>query len=149
MTSAWVGHFGEVTMVDRGTPARPAKGYVLPPPDIAKQWEEISPGLAEQLYKDALADSKHDRRTDWLQNGLQLTGQIAGVAVVILLVWFGRYCIQHNDAWVAATVLGAPMVALAVVFVLAKKPTGSLASSLRPHWGSGEARQDRPETESN
>ncbi|MEO5366478.1 MAG: DUF2335 domain-containing protein [Magnetococcus sp. WYHC-3] len=97
----------------------------LPPPAILKQYDELFPGAADQIFQMALDDAEHVHKMEEIQVNSIVHGHKAGQGIAFILSVMALGVVAYLGYLglesAAATVGGATLVGLAGVFVLGRK----------------------------
>jgi hypothetical protein len=97
---------------------------------VAREWDSVKPGLAQEIWEEFRADERHRRRLSWATIVQRSLGQIFALASVGGMLIFAKYCLDKGEPLVAAFAVGAPSISLAVIFGLSRMPGRTLENAV-------------------
>ncbi|MFJ4711819.1 hypothetical protein [Streptomyces sp. NPDC088785] len=97
---------------------------------VAREWEAVKPGLAQEIWDEFRADERHRRRLAWATVAQRGLGQLFALVSVGGMLVFAKYGLDKGEPLVAAFAVGAPSISLAVIFGLARMPGRTLEGAV-------------------
>ena len=89
----------------------------LPPPHALREYEEIIPGAADRILTMAERQSEHRMHIENNDSRRSYLGLAAGFLLSLAIIGAAIYLIVRGEAWVAVSLIGINVAALAGVFV--------------------------------
>jgi uncharacterized membrane protein len=123
----------------------------IPPPEILQKYNQVHPGLAEQIIAMAQSEAAHRRKMEEEVLAIQKHDQISyrrseligqGLGAIIALAGIGGSVYEAvNGAWVAASVLApTALLSIVVAFILGRQALLKLKEQELRHAQVGQSR---------
>ncbi len=98
----------------------------LPPPKFFEQYEQVLPGAAERMMSSAEKQNDHRIRQEdrMIRHACrtETVGQVCAVAVSAGAIYAATIV---TNPWVAAALIGTPLVSIVKLFIQKRAPNGS------------------------
>jgi hypothetical protein len=96
-------------------------GYkALPPVKQAAAWEQVSEGMAKEMWAEACRESRHFRRLEWASIVLQYASLACGFGSVLVLAFLAKFFVDRGAPTQAAGIFGAGAASLVGLFITSR-----------------------------